>query len=132
MPINDHLSNLIARIRNAQVARFDQLEVPATRTIESVVQILKDEGFIRNFRVTAEGPRRSVRIFLKQHPEQGYAIKGMKRVSKLSRRVYVGKEDIPTVRNGIGISIVSTSQGVMTGDKARKLAIGGELLFEIW
>ncbi len=132
MPINDHISNLIARVRNAQVARFDQLELPSTKVLENITQILKEEGFIKNFRVASDGKQPVLRIFLKIVPDNGYAIKGFKRVSKLSRRVYVGKDDIPTVKSGFGISIVSTSRGVMTGDKARKLAIGGELLCEVW
>lgn len=132
MPINDHISNLIARLRNAQIARFDQLEIPHTKVVENIVQILKEEGFIKNFRVASDGKLPILRIFLKTVPDGGYAIKGMKRVSKLSRRIYVGKDDIPMVKNGFGIAIVSTSKGVMTGEKAKKLAIGGELLAEVW
>lgn len=132
MPINDHVSNLLARIRNAQMARFEQLEVPSTKVIENVARILKEEGFIRNFRVVPEKNQPALKIFLKASAEAGYAIKGMKRVSRPGRRIYVGKDDIPTVKNGFGVAILSTSRGVMTGDKARKLAIGGELLCEIW
>jgi small subunit ribosomal protein S8 len=133
MAINDHVSNLLARIRNAQVARFDHLEVPATKLVESVALILKEEGFIKNCKIVQDKTTRSaLRISLKPVPGVGYAIKGLKRVSRPGRRVYVGKDDIPTVRNGFGISIVSTSRGVMTGDKARKMAIGGELLCEVW
>lgn len=132
MAINDHVSNLLARIRNAQMGRFDQLELPSTRVTESIARILKEEGFIRNFRVVPEKNQPSLKIFLKNAPEAGYAIKGMRRVSRPGRRVYVGKDDIPTVKNGFGIAIVSTSKGVMTGEKARKLTIGGELLCKIW
>ena len=132
MAINDHISNLLARIRNAQMGRFDQLELPSTKVIENVTRILKEEGFIRNFRVVAEKNQPSLKIFLKNSPETGYAIKGMRRVSRPGRRVYVGKDDIPIVKNGFGIAIVSTSQGVMTGEKAKKLTIGGELLCKIW
>lgn len=132
MAINDHVSNLLARIRNAQMARFDQLDVPSTHVLENIVRILKEEGFIKNFRVVPEKTQPSLKIFLKNVPEAGYAIKGMKRVSRPGRRVYVGKDDIPTVKNGFGVAIISTSQGVMTGEKAKKLAIGGELLCEVW
>lgn len=132
MSMNDHISNLLARIRNAQMARFDQLEVPSTRVIESVARILKEEGFIRNFRIVTERSQPSLRIVLKNTPETGYAIKGMRRVSRPGRRVYVGKDDIPVVKNGFGIAILSTSRGVMTGEKARKLTIGGELLCKVW
>jgi small subunit ribosomal protein S8 len=132
MAINDHISNLLSRIRNAQLARFDQLELPSTHVLENVVRILKEEGFIKNFRVVEEKIQPSLKIFLKSVPEAGYAIKGMKRVSRPGRRVYVGKDDIPTVKNGFGVAIISTSRGVMTGEKAKKLSIGGELLCEIW
>jgi small subunit ribosomal protein S8 len=132
MAINDHVSNLLARIRNAQMARFDQLDVPSTHVLENIVRILKEEGFIKNFRVVPEKTQPSLKIFLKNVPEAGYAIKGMKRVSRPGRRVYVAKDHIPTVKNGFGVAILSTSRGVMTGEKAKKLAIGGELLCEVW
>lgn len=132
MAISDHISNLLARIRNAQMARFDQLELPSTHVLENVARILKEEGFIKNFRIVPEKNQPSLKIFLKNVPEAGYAIKGMKRVSRPGRRVYVGKDDIPTVKNGFGVAIISTSRGVMTGEKAKKLAIGGELLCEVW
>lgn len=132
MAINDHISNLLARIRNAQTARFDNLDLPSTKVIESVAQILKEEGFIKNSKVVTEKGFPTLRIVLKPVPGVGYAITGMKRVSRPGRRVYVGKDDIPTVRSGYGITILSTSSGVMTGDKARKLSIGGELLCEVW
>jgi small subunit ribosomal protein S8 len=132
MAINDHLSNLLARIRNAQMARFDQLELPSAHVLENVARILKEEGFIKNYKVLAEKNQNALKIFLKNAPESGYAIKGMRRVSRPGRRVYVGKDDIPTVKSGFGVAILSTSRGVMTGEKARKLAIGGEVLCEVW
>jgi small subunit ribosomal protein S8 len=131
--INDHISNMLARIRNAQNARFDHVELPSTRMLESIAQILKQEGYIKAFKIFHDQRKQAVlRIALKNVPEHGYAIKGMKRVSRPSRRIYVGKEDIPTVKSGYGISIISTSQGVMTGEKARKLSVGGEILCEVW
>jgi small subunit ribosomal protein S8 len=132
MAINDHISNLLTRIRNAQTARFEQLELPSSRIIENVTQILKEEGYVKGYKVFPDKKQPVLRITLKVVPEEGYAIKGMKRVSRPSRRVYVGKEDIPTVKSGFGIAILSTSKGVMTGDKAKKLSIGGELLCEVW
>jgi small subunit ribosomal protein S8 len=132
MAINDHVSNLLARLRNAQMARFDKVELPSTRVLENIVSILKEEGFVKNFRVLPD-PRQSVlRVYLRSEPETGYAIKGMRRVSRPGRRVYVGKDEIPVVKNGFGIAILSTSQGVMTGEKAKKLSIGGELLCQVW
>ena len=130
--INDHISNLLTRLRNAQTARFEQLELPTTNILQDIAQILKEEGFIKGFRVVADPPANRLRISLKASPDTGYAIKGIRRVSRPGRRVYVGKDDIPTVKNGFGIAILSTSRGVMTGEKAKKLSIGGELLCEVW
>ena len=132
MAINDHVSNLLSRLRNAQMSRADQLEVPATGVLQNIVQILKEEGFVKGYRVVSEQNINRLRIALKASPETGYAIKGMRRMSRPGRRIYVGKDDIPTVKNGFGIAIVSTSKGVMTGEKAKKLSIGGELLCEVW
>jgi len=132
MAINDHVSNLLSRLRNAQMSRADQLEVPAAGVLQNVVQILKEEGFIKGYRVVSEQNINRLRIALKSTPETGYAIKGMRRMSRPGRRIYVGKDDIPTVKNGFGVAIVSTSKGVMTGEKAKKLSIGGELLCEVW
>ncbi len=132
MAVNDHISNLLTRLRNAQMARADQLEVPATGILQNIVQILKDEGFIKGYRVVTDHNVSRLRIALKSTPAEGYAIKGMRRMSGQGRRIYVGKDEIPTVKNGFGIAIVSTSQGVMTGEKAKKLSVGGELLCEIW
>jgi small subunit ribosomal protein S8 len=132
MPINDHISNLLARVRNAQMARFDQVDLPSTRILENIASILKDEGFVKSFRVLPDPKQPVLRIYLRIEPETGYAIKGLKRVSRPGRRVYVGKDEIPTVKNGFGIAILSTSQGVMTGEKAKKFAIGGEVLCQVW
>lgn len=132
MAINDHVSNLLARLRNAQMARFDKVELPSTRVLENIVSILKEEGFVKNFRVLPDPKQSVLRVYLRGEPETGYAIRGMRRVSRPGRRVYVGKDEIPIVKNGFGIAILSTSRGVMTGEKAKKLAIGGELLCQVW
>ena len=132
MAKNDHVSDLLARLRNAQQARFEQMEIPSTNILQGITQILKEEGFIKGYRIVSEQHANRLRIALKASPDTGYAIKGMRRVSRPGRRVYVGKDEIPTVKNGFGIAIVSTSRGVMTGEKAKKLSIGGELLCEIW
>jgi small subunit ribosomal protein S8 len=132
MAINDHISNLLTRIRNAQMARFEQVELPSTRVLENIALILKNEGFVKNYRVLSDPKQPVLRIYLRNVPESGYAIKGMRRVSRPGRRVYVGKDKIPIVKNGFGIAILSTSRGVMTGEKAKKLAIGGEMLCQVW
>lgn len=132
MAINDHISNLLTRIRNAQTARFEQLELPSTRVVENITQILKEEGFVKSYKIFKDQKQPIIRITLRQVPDSGYAIKGIRRVSRPSRRVYVGKDEVPTVKSGFGVAILSTSQGVMTGAKAKKLSIGGELLCEVW
>lgn len=132
MPINDHISNLLARVRNAQMGRFEQVDLPSTRILENIASILRDEGFVKGFRVLPDPKQPVLRIYLRTDPPTGYAIKGMKRVSRPGRRIYVGKDDIPTVKNGFGIAILSTSRGVMTGEKAKKLSIGGEVLCQVW
>ncbi|GAB4367296.1 MAG: 30S ribosomal protein S8 [Deltaproteobacteria bacterium] len=132
MAINDHISNLLTRIRNAQRARFEQVEVPSTKVLEQIARILKEEGFVKNFRVMPDPKQSSLRIYLRSTSADGYAIKGIERVSRPGRRVYVGKDRIPSVKNGYGIAILSTSQGVMTGKKAKQLEIGGEVLCRVW
>jgi small subunit ribosomal protein S8 len=114
------------------MSRADQLEVPSTGVLQSIVQILKDEGFVKGYRVVTEQNINRIRIALKPPSEAGHVIKGMRRISRPGRRVYVGKDEIPVVKNGFGIAVISTSKGVMTGEKARKLSIGGELLCELW
>ncbi|MBP2676257.1 MAG: ribosomal protein [Deltaproteobacteria bacterium] len=132
MAINDHIANLLARLRNAQMSRSEQLELPATGVLQNITQILKEEGFIKGYRVVTEQNIPRLKIALKATPDAGYAIKGMRRMSRPGRRIYVGKDDIPTVKNGFGVAIISTSKGVMTGEKAKKLSVGGELLCEVW
>lgn len=132
MAINDHISNLLTRIRNAQMARFEQVELPSTRVLEQIARILKEEGFVKNYRVIPDAKQAALRIYLRNSSTDGYAIKGMKRVSRPGRRLYVGKDEIPSVKSGFGISILSTSQGVMTGEKAKERSIGGEVLCQVW
>ena len=132
MAINDHVANLLSRLRNAQMSRTDQLEVPATGVLQNIVQILKDEGFIKGYRVVSEQNINRLRIALKSSPEAGYAIKGMRRMSRPGRRIYVGKDKSPTGTNGLGTAFIPPWKGVMTGDKAKKLSIGGGLLCEVW
>src|SRR3972149_6017905 len=132
MANNDHVSDLLTRLRNAQQARFDQMEIPSTNILQGITQILKEEGFIKGYRVVTEKNVSRLRIALKSAPATGYAIKGIRRMSRPGRRLYVGKDEIPTVKNGFGIAIVSPSRGVMAGGKAKKVSLGGEPLCEIW
>jgi small subunit ribosomal protein S8 len=132
MPINDHISNMLTRVRNAQMAAKRIVEMPSSNMLVSIAAILQEEGFIENFRYVEDGKQGIIRIGLRRNKVYGYAITGIKKISKPGRRVYVGKEKLPVVKRGYGISILSTSRGVMTGDKARELGVGGEVLCEIW
>ena len=97
MATNDHVSDLLARLKNAQQARFEQMEIPTTNILQGITQILKEEGFIKGYRVVNEKNTSRLRISLKSTPETGYAIKGIRRMSRPGRRIYVGKDEIPTV-----------------------------------
>jgi small subunit ribosomal protein S8 len=126
--MTDPIADMLTRIRNALIARHKSLEVPASRIKVEIARILKEEGFIADYKVFEEGPRKIIKIDLLYTPEGETVIKEVQRVSKPGCRVYVNKNELPRVRGGLGISIVSTSKGLMTGTEARRLKIGGELL----
>lgn len=133
MSMTDPISDLLTRIRNAHLAKHDRLDVPASRLKLEVCRLLKEEGFIKNFReVESTGPSRSVRIFLRYSPQGEPAINHVARVSKPGRRVYRRASEIQPVRNGLGVGIVSTSQGLLTDTQARERKVGGEILCELW
>jgi small subunit ribosomal protein S8 len=133
MSMTDPISDLLTRIRNAHLAKHDRLDVPVSRLKLEVCRILKEEGFIRNFReVDGNGPSKSVRIFLRYSPQGEPAINNVTRISKPGRRVYRRADDIQPVRNGLGVGIVSTSQGLLTDAQARERKVGGEILCELW
>jgi len=133
MSMTDPISDLLTRIRNAHLAKHDRLDVPVSRLKLEVCRILKEEGFIRNFReVDGTGPSKSVRIFLRYGPQGEPAINNVTRISKPGRRVYRRADDIQPVRNGLGVGIVSTSQGLLTDTQARERKVGGEILCELW
>lgn len=127
MTSNDPISDMLARINNAQTALHAELSLPVSKSKVAVATILKEQGFIADCSVD----EKAINITLKYNGGRGL-ITGMKRVSKPGRRVYVGVEDIPRVRNGLGISIVSTSKGILEGGAATEQRVGGELLCEIW
>jgi len=132
MSMTDPISDMLTRIRNAQTAGHDELSFPASRVKHRIVEILKQEGYIEDFsRHDDEGPQGTIEIRLKWHAGQP-AIEGLRRVSRPGQRRYARSNDIPKVRNGLGIMIVSTSQGMMTDRAARKAGVGGELVFSIW
>ena len=132
MSMTDPIADLLSRIRNAQTAKHDRLDVPASKLKVEVVKLLREEGFIKNFREIEGTPVGSLRIFLRYSAEGVPAISFLQRVSKPGRRVYRKADEIQPVRNGLGIGIVSTSQGLLTDAQARERRVGGELLCQVW
>lgn len=132
MIVNDPIADFINRIRNGQKARFDKVDIPASRMKISLARILKDEGYIRNYKLIKDEKQGILRVHLKYADNRLGAITGAKRLSRPGRRVYVGHGEIPRVMSGLGIAIVSTSRGVMTDRQARKEHTGGELLCSVW
>lgn len=131
MPVTDVIADFLTRIRNAGRARHNEVLVPFSKMKWAICQILKDQGYIEDFEKLDDNVQGTIRIKLKYYNRQP-VIRDIKRVSKPGRRIYVGAKEIPRVKNGLGIAVVSTSRGIMTDKMARKLNIGGELLFTIW
>jgi small subunit ribosomal protein S8 len=130
---SDPIADMLTRVRNASRARLDKVDMPSSRLKERIAQVLKDEGFIKNFRAISEGGGKStLRIFLKYTDENEAVISGLRRVSRPGLRVYVGTDEIPKVMSGLGVSILSTPKGVLTDRAARKANVGGELLCTVW
>ncbi|MEA2195889.1 MAG: small subunit ribosomal protein [Solirubrobacteraceae bacterium] len=132
MSMTDPIADLLSRIRNAQTAKHDRLDVPASKLKLEVVKLLKEEGFIKNFREIEGVPVGTLRVFLRYTQDGVPAISSLERISKPGRRVYRKAEEIQPVRNGLGIGIVSTSQGLLTDAQARERRVGGELLCQVW
>lgn len=131
MSMTDPLADLLTRIRNALMARHDSVEIPYSKRKEDIVRILKEEGYIDSY-VTVEGePSAVLKVVLKYGPDRTPAIERLARVSRPGRRVYSGHKDIPPVLGGMGINIVSTSKGLMTGKAAAEKGIGGEIVCEV-
>ena len=133
MSTTDPIADLLARIRNAHIAKHDRLDVPSSKLKLEVCRLLKEEGLIRNFRLLdAEGPVKNVRIFLRYSEDGTPAIQNLARVSRPGRRVYRGADEIRPVLNGMGVGIISTSQGLLTDKQARERRLGGEVLCELY
>ncbi len=133
MQITDPIADMLTRIRNANNAKHDAVDVPASNMKKAIAQILLDEGYIKNFQIINDGTQGVIRITLKyQQPGKGKVISGLRRVSKPGLRVYAGADELPKVLRGMGIAIVSTSRGVMTDRKAREAHVGGEVLAFVW
>ena len=132
MCMTDPIADLLTRVRNALTARHDRVEVPASRLKVDIVRILKDEGFIKNFKVSRDNKQGVIRLFLKYTDRNTPVINGLQRVSKPGRRVYRKADALEPVLSGLGVLIVSTSRGVMTDKEARRHNLGGEALCQIW
>ena len=131
MQISDVIADMLTRIRNANDAKHESVDVPASNLKKSIAQILLDEGYIKNFQIVEDGKQGIIRVALKYVGKQK-VIHGLRRVSKPGLRIYSNCEDMPKVMNGLGIAIVSTSKGVMTDKKAREANVGGEILAFVW
>ena len=132
MPVTDPISDMLTRIRNAHGMKHDSLAMPVSKMKVAIARILKEEGFIRDYDVLRGQPQPTLRVHLAYRENKVAAISGLKRVSKPGLRVYVGKGEIPRVYGGLGISILSTSKGVITGRTAWRQNMGGELLCYVW
>jgi len=132
MTMTDPIADMLTRIRNAAKARHESISMPASRIKQDIAQVLKAEGYIKNFHVEQEGVQKILKIFISYDEKGTSVIGGIKRISKPSCRVYSAYDDIKPVLNGYGISIISSSRGIMTDREARKQGIGGEILCSIW
>jgi small subunit ribosomal protein S8 len=139
---SDPIADMLTRVRNAMAARHPKVDVPASKLKAEIARILKEEGYIANFKVAPaeaghkgtedDGVRKVIRIYLKYATDNSPVVTGIERVSRPGCRTYVGKTDIPRVQGGLGISILTTPRGVMTGRTARKEGVGGEILCRVW
>ena len=132
MVVTDPIADMLTRIRNAQVARHETVDVPASNMKKSIAQILLSEGDIKGYTVIDDGVQGVIRITLKYGPNKTKVITGLKRISRPGLRVYARKDQIPRVLGGLGIAILSTSKGVVTSREARELGVGGEVLAYVW
>jgi small subunit ribosomal protein S8 len=129
----DPIADMLTRVRNATSAKHPRVDVPASKLKIEIARILKEEGFIATYKVAEENRvKKTLRIFLKYTPDRHSVVSGLKRISRPGRRVYSGKADMKKVLGGMGVSIMTTPKGVMTGKAARKNGVGGEVLCEVW
>jgi small subunit ribosomal protein S8 len=130
--VSDPIADMLTRIRNGIMTRQKQVVMPGSKVKVALARILKEEGFIRDFEVTKDVPQPQLRIVLKYDRDRQSVITGLRRISKPGRRVYVNRSRIPWVLSGLGVAVVSTPQGIMTGQRARRLGFGGEVLCYVW
>ena len=133
MSMSDPIADMLTRIRNANTAKHDTVDVPSSKMKLAIAQILLDEGYIKKFEVVEDGAFKTIHITLKYGADKNEKIiTGIKRISKPGLRIYAGKDELPKVLGGLGIAIISTNQGVITDKEARKLQVGGEVLAFVW
>ncbi|MBR3556459.1 MAG: 30S ribosomal protein S8 [Oscillospiraceae bacterium] len=132
MQITDPIADMLTRIRNANSAKHDSVDIPASNMKKAIAEILLQEGYIKNYQIIDDGTQGIIRVALKYNAGKERVIQGLRRVSKPGLRVYAGASELPKVLKGLGIAIISTSRGVMTDKKARELHVGGEVLAFVW
>jgi small subunit ribosomal protein S8 len=130
--ITDPIADMLTRIRNANTAGHESVDIPASKMKKSIAEILKEEGFIRSYEVVAEGPQSTLRLTLKYGPEKEKVITGLRRISRPGLRVYSPRTEIPRLLGGLGLVIISTSKGIMSGKRAKREGYGGEVLAYVW
>ena len=129
---SDPIADMLTRVRNAINARHPKVDVPASKLKTEIARILKEEGYIANYKLVEEGAKKGIRIYLKYAPDNSPVITEIQRVSRPGCRSYAGKKDIPRVQGGLGVTILTTPRGVMTGRNARREGVGGEILCNVW
>ena len=132
MSVTDPIADMLTRLRNALAARHPKVDIPASNLKVELARILKEEGYINTYRVADEDGKRVIKLYLKYQADSSPVISRIERVSKPGRRVYAGSNEIPSIIGGMGINVLTTPRGVMTGKKARKEGVGGEILCNVW
>ncbi|TET42005.1 MAG: 30S ribosomal protein S8 [Elusimicrobia bacterium] len=132
MSISDPVADMLTRIRNANQKRKGKVDIPASKLKEKIVKVLKEEGYIANYKFISDRKQVILRVYLKYTPKQERVIKGLRRISRPGRRFYCGTDELPRVQRGLGVAIISTSQGVMTAKRCREASLGGEVICYVW
>ncbi|RKD22691.1 30S ribosomal protein S8 [Ammoniphilus oxalaticus] len=132
MTMTDPIADMLTRIRNANMARHEKVEIPASNVKKEIARILKEEGFVRDVEFIEDSKQGLIRVFLKYGPLNEHVISGLKRISKPGLRVYAKKDEVPRVLGGLGVAILSTSNGILTDKQARSAQAGGEVLAYVW
>lgn len=132
MTMTDPIADMLTRIRNANIVKHESLEIPASNIKKEIAEILKNEGFVKNVEYIEDDKQGIIRVFLKYGAKEERVITGLKRISKPGLRVYAKREELPKVLNGLGVALISTSEGVLTDKEARKRNVGGEVLAYVW